>query len=157
MLASVLRIGGTGASASSGAKIDEPSDAGPSWKQQAKMMRFPGMKGGVVKPQNMAVRPSEDCWILFAKVIMCEIAGPEGGKTTMPPYTGSGCGCARKVKEVMMPNMWPAPRTAQKRSGSEVAEQVAMRPSASTISAESRLSIASPYRPDSQPKPPPVV
>ena len=53
--------------------------------------------------------------------------------------------------------MCPAPRMAQNRSGSSVFEHRTIRPSARTISAESKLSIARPFVPDRNPNPPPVV
>jgi hypothetical protein len=60
-----------------------------------------------------------------------------------PAKMGVGCGNARKVKEVTTPKFAPAPRTAQKRSGLRVGEQVRWRLDARTISAERRTSFVS--------------
>ena len=75
----------------------------------------------------------------------------------MPPYTGLGWWKPWKTNWVRTPNMCPAPRMAQNRSGSSVFEHCTIRPSAKTISADSRLSMARPFVPDRKPNPPPVV
>ncbi len=54
----------------------------------------------------------------------------------------------RKVNEVTMPKLPPPPRSAQNRSGWEFSLAVTKLPSASTTSADSRLSMVWPNRRD---------
>ena len=63
----------------------------------------------------------------------------------------------RKMNEVTTPKFPPPPLIAQYRSGCESAFAVTWLPSASTSSASSRLSIASPYLRVRWPMPPPSV
>ena len=62
-----------------------------------------------------------------------------------------------KRKDVTTPKLPPPPRIAQKRSGFSVAEARTIEPSARTISASMRLSMARPKRRDRWPRPPPRV
>lgn len=54
-------------------------------------------------------------------------------------------GCSRKPNEVTMPKFPPPPRSAQNRSAFSVSLVVTKLPSASTTSADSRLSTVRPY------------
>ena len=62
------------------------------------------------------------------------------------PPTIVSSGWARNVNSVTAPKLPPPPRIAQKRSGFSSALAVTCEPSASTICAESRLSMVSPWR-----------
>ena len=65
--------------------------------------------------------------------------------------------CRLYSSEAAIPKLPPPPRIAQKRSAFSSALARTTRPSAMTISAERRLSSASPYFGISQPRPPPSV
>jgi hypothetical protein len=75
-----------------------------------------------------------------------------GSKPSAPPTAKT-----LYVKETTSPKLPPPPRSAQKSSGSLSALAVTSVPSASTTSADTRLSMASPTRGVSQPMPPPRV
>src|SRR5207248_7970304 len=78
------------------------------------------------------------------------------GQNVGPPTT-SLTGWARKVNSVTTPKLPPPPRSAQKSSAFSSALAVTFSPSASTTSAESRLSIVSPQPRVRYPIPPPCV
>ena len=61
------------------------------------------------------------------------------------PQTTVCTGYSRKVNEVTTPKFPPPPRSAQKRSGCVDSDAVTTRPSASTTSAATRLSMVRPY------------
>ena len=65
--------------------------------------------------------------------------------------------CRRNSKDETTPKLAPAPRSPQKRSAFSCSLAVSVRPSAVTIRAESRLSVAMPYVGMSHPMPPPSV
>jgi hypothetical protein len=66
------------------------------------------------------------------------------GHSVTPP-TMVSTGCRRKTNDVTTPKLPPPPRRAQKRSGFSSALAVTRSPPASTTSADSGLSIVSPY------------
>ena len=76
---------------------------------------------------------------------------------TRPDSTSGPTGCSLNSNDVTTPKFPPPPRIAQKRSGNSSALVRTTSPLASTTSAEIRLSIVSPKRRLSQPKPPPSV
>ena len=66
------------------------------------------------------------------------------GQKIGPPYTVA-TGCARNRNDVTTPKLPPPPRTPQNRSAFSSALAVTNRPSASTTSTPSRLSMVRPY------------
>src|SRR5204862_6430928 len=78
------------------------------------------------------------------------------GRKVGPPTT-SPTGWARNVNSVTTPKLPPPPRSAQKSSAFSSALALTCSPSASTTSAESRLSIVSPQPRVRYPIPPPSV
>ena len=98
-------------------------------------------------------------------------AGRSGGTRGTPRSTSALCStgqnvgppmivptsCRRNVNDVTAPKLPPPPRSAQNRSGCSSAFAVTWRPSASTTSASSRLSIERPKRRVRWPRPPPSV
>ena len=79
------------------------------------------------------------------------------GQKNSPNCTIGSSSCRANSKAVTTPKLPPPPRTAQNRSGCSSAEARSTRPSAVTTSAETRLSMLSPYLRVSQPMPPPSV
>src|SRR6202021_2331029 len=83
-------------------------------------------------------------------------AASSSGQNIGPPYTVC-TGCPLNKNDVTTPKFPPPPRTAQNKSEFSFALAVTNRPSASTISTASRLSIVNPCRPVKYPTPPPLV
>ncbi len=79
------------------------------------------------------------------------------GCAARPPVMIGPTGCRSNSSDAAMPKLPPPPRIAQKRSGFSPALARHTLPSAITISADRRLSSASPYFGISQPMPPPSV
>ena len=74
-----------------------------------------------------------------------KISGVDSTGHSVGPPTMLLTGCRRNLNDVTTPQFPPPPRSAQKRSGCSSALAVTSSPLASTSSADSRLSIVSPY------------
>ena len=102
-----------------------------------------GLAGNVIVTQ-VDVTSSGAC-STYSRQPRSTSAASSSGYMVAAKATSGPSGCSSKVNEVTIPKLPPPPRSAQYRSGWELADAVRTSPSAQTTSASTRLSQDSPY------------